>query len=121
MRELVLASDWRRSRENTRLARHLVPQCGPPIKSVGVRTRENRAASPAVFEDCGAWPMLSLRRQVPRGGTLPARPPMFYLPGRSQQYGPKNQNTKITRIAKPTVVEGLEEPFPRLRQNRSSF
>jgi hypothetical protein len=77
MRELVLVSDWRRSRENTGLARHLVPQCGPHMKSVGVRTRENRAASPEVFEDCDAWPMLSLRRRVPKGGTLPARPPMF--------------------------------------------
>jgi hypothetical protein len=88
MRELVLASDGRRSRENTGLARHLVPQCGPHIKSVGVRTRENRAASREVFEDCDAWPMLSLRRRVLSGGTLPARPPMFYLPGRSKRVWP---------------------------------
>jgi hypothetical protein len=37
------------------------------------------------------------------------------------EYGPKNQNTKIAWIAKPTVVERLEEPFPRLGQNRASF
>ena len=111
MRELVLASDWRRSRENTRLARHLVPQCGPHIKSVGVRTRENRAASPEVFEDCDAWPMRSLRRQFPRGGTLPTRPPLFYLPGRSQRYGPKNQTQRSQGLPSLLSLNGWRSLF----------
>jgi hypothetical protein len=121
MRELVLVSDWRRSRENTRLARHLVPRCGPHIKSVGVRTRENRAASLKFSKAATRGPCYRSEDESPEEEHSPRERPWFTCLVGPNEYGPKNQNTKIAWIAKPTVVERLEELFPRLRQNRASF
>jgi hypothetical protein len=121
MRELVLASDGRRSRENTRLARHLVPQCGPHIKVSGFGRA--RIAPRALNFSKTATPGPCYRSEdgSPEEERCPRDCPCSTCRVGPNEYGPKNQNTKIAWIAKPTVVKRLEEPFPRLRQNRASF